>query len=359
MEDKKNWKKCLILMISFTTLLMLLAAGLVLLIDPFFHFHAPLPGFSYIMDDERYQNDGIIRNFDYDILITGTSVSENFRVSLCDELFGGTSVKATCAGGYYREIADTERRALEYNPDLKVVIRSMDTSFVLFDKDYRNPEAPDPVYLYDDDPYNDEEYLFNGDVLFEYVCPIILRTIRGIPSDTMEDYMRFAEDRPLGAAYALQDIVTIEPAVLQRHLTEEERLMLTENIRCNLAANVEAYPDVEFYYFFPPYSIAEWIGAHIALGTMPAYIETMEIMTGEMLKYDNVHVFCFYDDTDMITDLNNYSDMYHYSGEISDRILEQMAAGEHELTGDTYREYFESVEEFYTNYDYALMFATE
>ena len=98
MEEKKDWKKFLILELSITALLMIAVAAVVAFVDPFFHYHAPLRDFSYIMDNERYQNDGITRNFEYDALITGTSVSENFRTTLADELFNVTSVKATYAG---------------------------------------------------------------------------------------------------------------------------------------------------------------------------------------------------------------------------------------------------------------------
>ncbi|MBO4610102.1 MAG: hypothetical protein J5696_09575 [Lachnospiraceae bacterium] len=356
MEEKKAWKKFLIQTLVLTAALMTTVAVLVVWIDPFFHYHGPVAGISYILDNERYQNDGIVRNFKYDALITGTSVTENFRTSLADELFGVTSIKAAYAGGYYKEIGDGERTALESNPDLRLVIRSMDTFFAMSDADYRNPEAADPSFLTDSDPFNDDAYIYNADVLFEYVNAELIRTAKGIPGDSFDSYMRFAEDRPLGAAYVLKYIDEGTPAEEFRGLTDEERDMLTENIRANLTANIAAYPNVEFYYFIPPYCIADWYGNHIVTGDLPAYIETMKILTEEVLKYDNAHVFCFYDDTDLVTNLDNYSDLQHYSGEVSDMILECMASGEHELTLDMYEDYYDMIEEFYMNYDYSQMY---
>jgi len=356
MEEKKNWRKFLIQEIVVTAVLMIAVAVLVIVIDPFFHYHAPIKGISYILDNERYQNDGITRNFEYDALITGTSVSENFRTSMADELFGVTSVKATYAGGYFKEISDGERRALEYNGDIKLVIRSMDMFFAKSDKDYRNPEAADPSYLYDRDPFNDDAYLYNADVLFMYVNAEIGRTLKGIPADDLDSYMRFAEDRSYGAENVLKFIEGAVPAGEQRSMTEEEKTMLLDNIRENLTANIEAFPDVEFYYYFPPYCIADWYGNHIAEGDLPAYVELMRLITEEVLKYDNAHVFCFFDDTAIVTDLDNYSDLQHYSGEISDLILTRMANGENELTNDNYVGYFEDIENFYMNYDYSLMY---
>lgn len=356
MEEKKAWRKFLIQTLILTAALMTAVAVLVVWVDPFFHYHGPVKGISYILDNERYQNDGIVRNFRYDALITGTSVTENFRTSLADELFGVNSIKAAYAGGYYKEIGDGERTALESNPELRLVIRSMDTFFAMSEADYRNPEAADPSFLTDDSFLNDDAYIYNADVLFEYVNAELIRSVKGIPGDSFDTYMRFAEDRPLGSAYVLKYIDDAKPAEHFTGLTDEEREMLLKNIRANLTANIEAYPDVEFYYFIPPYCIADWYGNHIVTGDLPGYVEMMRILTEEVLRYDNAHVFCFYDDTDLVTDLDNYSDLQHFSGEVSDMILECMARGEHELTTDTYTGYFDAVEEFYMNYDYSQMF---
>ena len=79
MKEKKDWTKFLIQEITVTVILMIAVAAVVVFVDPFFHYHAPVEGISYILDNERYQNDGIVRNYEYDCLITGTS--EGFWVT--------------------------------------------------------------------------------------------------------------------------------------------------------------------------------------------------------------------------------------------------------------------------------------
>ena len=86
--DVKRWKRFFASTFSMIAILLLGAAGLVIWIDPFFHYHAPFDGISYVLEDERYQNDGIARHFDYELLIIGTSMCENFRTSQAEELFG-------------------------------------------------------------------------------------------------------------------------------------------------------------------------------------------------------------------------------------------------------------------------------
>ena len=63
-------------------------------IDPFFHFHKPYTDvYYYNLNNQRSQNDGICKHFDYDALITGTSLTENFKTSEFDKIFGVNSVK--------------------------------------------------------------------------------------------------------------------------------------------------------------------------------------------------------------------------------------------------------------------------
>ena len=65
-------------------------------IDPYFHFHKPaVDKYYYTIDNQRSQNDGISKHFEYDAMITGTSMTENFKTSEFDKIFVVHSVKVT------------------------------------------------------------------------------------------------------------------------------------------------------------------------------------------------------------------------------------------------------------------------
>ena len=70
MQAKKYFKVIILLTVSF----LILIAGSVLIIDPYFHYHKPLKFLSYYLNnqEQRYINDGIGRYFEYDSIITGT-----------------------------------------------------------------------------------------------------------------------------------------------------------------------------------------------------------------------------------------------------------------------------------------------
>lgn len=83
--SRKKWA------VSFVVLymaVMLVIGGLVVLIDPYFHFHAPIEGLSYCLEDVFYINDGVSKHFQYNAMITGTSMTRDFKTQEADELFG-------------------------------------------------------------------------------------------------------------------------------------------------------------------------------------------------------------------------------------------------------------------------------
>ncbi|MCM1027880.1 MAG: hypothetical protein NC432_15760 [Roseburia sp.] len=162
------WNK---IVLGATGGILALVAAVTAWIDPFLHYHAPLAGLQYPLKDERYQNDGIMRNFSYDAIITGTSMCQNFRVSEFDELWGTTAIKVCYSGGSYKEIDESVRRALEYQNDVRYVLRSLDSNRLNYPADQNEYEGY-PTYLYDRNPFNDVNYLLNKEVVPKTVAVI-------------------------------------------------------------------------------------------------------------------------------------------------------------------------------------------
>jgi hypothetical protein len=76
------------------------------------------------------------------------------------------------------------------------------------------------------------------------------------------------------------------------------------------------------------------------------------MISEEMIHYDNVHLFTFDDAYDITTNLDNYGDAGHYSAEISDWIIDQMAADNYRLTGDNIDSRLSEIEKYYYELDY-------
>ena len=76
-----NAKKFNIIVTGVVVFILFIIGAGTYMIDPLFHYHEPVEGLKYPINDERYQNDGIIKHFEYNAIITGSSMTENFKTS--------------------------------------------------------------------------------------------------------------------------------------------------------------------------------------------------------------------------------------------------------------------------------------
>lgn len=328
-------------------------------VDPFFHYHKPdTEKYYYKLNNQRSQNDGISKRFDYNMLITGTSMTENFKTSEAEKLWkeGSRAIKVPYSGGSYKEINDNLQRALEHNENLHIIIRGLDMGFFMVDKDEMRDDLGEyPYYLYDDNLWNDVNYVFNRDVVFNRVYPMLHDGEEpGITSfDAYSDWMPyevFGVDSVLGAYGEVPGKSAGSPVTL----TAQEREKVLEQIRQNVTSLANEYPDVVFYYFFTPYSIVWW-GENTENGNIYKQIEAERLVIEEILKCDNIKLYSFNNRTDITTDLNNYKDAVHYGEWVNRLILKWMHDGNYQLTKENYEEYLAEELTFYTSYDYADM----
>lgn len=354
MDDKekvcRKWfKNCI------TALLISVIGSFILfwVIDPYFHFHKPFDFVSYRLYDERYTNDGISRHFDYDAVITGTSMAQNFKTSEADRLFGVKAVKETFSGADYGELSDNLGRALKYNDDLKVIIWAMDFNALMRDKDYKAYDDY-PIYLYDDSLFNDASYVFNKSIWYHGVLTSLYMTLTGQPSTTFDEYSSWEKEtgyEHIMATYNRWE----EKAEMAQGLNDDDKIMVEENVRQNFIELINRFPNTTFYIFYTPYSIIWWDFMNQE-GMMNMQFDAERIATGLLLECPNVKLFNFNDKYDIINDLDNYRDKEHYGPWINSRILEWMAAGDGLVTKDNYQELLEKEKEHYLNYDYESIF---
>ena len=359
----KRWL-AVFLILSFAAFLC--AAALTAWVDPFFHYHAPhTDRFFYPIDNQRSQNDGILRHFDYDALITGSSMIVNFKTSELDELFGTHAVKVPATGATYYELGGLIDTALENQPKVKTVFRSIDRHLLLYGSNkLRSDLGEYPSYLYDRSVWNDYKYLLNADVLFGRTAGMLMQaalpgSAPGITSfDDYSNTMKEYEGR-----FGLPEIETLylfEPGTVGTpvHLAESLRENLVRNIEDNVVAAAKAHPDVTFYCFFPPYSLGYW-SDKLASGEIYALFEGMETAAGLMLECDNIRLYDFDGRHDIIGDVNNYRDLMHYGEWINSLMLKWMHDGDGRLTRDNYRERLAEDLDYFLHADYPGFSAQE
>lgn len=348
---------------KWMTIFLLLTGGMFLLtalmtawLDPFFVYRAPREGFYYTLSNERAQNAGIVTHFSYDALITGTSMTQNFRTGEAEALFEGSFVKVSFSGATFKERADLLRLALDKGEVRLVISDAYDVSgSFLQDKDYL-PEGFDyPAYLYNDNPLDDVKYLLNRDVLAQYVVPMIARRVEGGAGGItpFDEYGAWAKEDDVYGREAFSDLSFLQNDVPQEALTEEERQTVRDNVEQNLLAVARAHPETTFYYFIPPYSVI-YRGMQYGRGELVKQIEAEEEAVGMLLGEDNIRLYSFAADARITCDLANYKDMGHYGPRINTRILEAMAADDaaYRITAQNAEAYIRSLSDLYLHYNY-------
>lgn len=353
MKTGKRWGIGFLL----TTLALLIGLGLpTVIVDPYFHYHAPLEGLSYRLVRERYINDGIVKHFPYDAIITGTSMTENFKTTEADELFHAHFVKVPFSGSRLKEISNMLESAFSANKQINMVISSLDCYMICRDKDEMRENTPE--FMYDNNPFNDVQYVLNKEILFEDTLEVLYRTKEGTPMTSFDNYARWNDRFSYSAAEieknSPRDSYTEKEPDTQ--LTEEDLKMLFANMEQNVISIVKDNPETDFFYFFPPYSIVWWEKSFYE-GILYRQIQTYETACEMLLEYDNVHLFSFVDDYNVITNLDNYKDSMHYGDWINSKMLKDFADGNHKLTRENYRQHWSEVLEYYDTFDYETFFS--
>lgn len=348
-QHKKWFVRCICIYIF----ILVFMAAFVWFIDPLFHYHKPFAFLSYRLYYERYTNDGILRHFDYDTVITGTSMAQNFKPSEAEELFGGTCVKTTFSGAGFQELSNNLERALQRNEKLGTVIWAMDYNGLIREADWEQyDEYPD--YLYDDNLLNDVSYVFNKSIWYQNVLPNVYMTLMGIPSMTMDEYSAWTKET--GYEYIMNNYNRWEEtADMIEGLSDEEKEMVTTNVQKNFVDLIKKYPNTTFYIFYTPHSIYYWDFLNQE-GMMQMQFEAEQIATELLLECPNVRLYHFSDKHEVINNADNYRDKEHYGAHVNSMILEWIAAGDGLVTKENYLQRLEQEKEYYLNYDYESIF---
>lgn len=335
------YKKFVCIATAFIFLFLGGAITINVLHDPLFQYRNPFGAKPFEDSDvyysflnATYQVPGMAKNFDYDTLITGTSMTQNFDSSYFDELMGTNALKLSLSGGNIHNISSVMKMALEHNPKLTKIYSSLD-DFALEGDPNKVGNQP-PTYLLNENLFDDIEYILNKNVLINYTLNDLVITKQGKlltePRDRIFTWygIAYGEEKVL-SQYSLSDI----------NSTPLGSDYYIPNAKCNLEnwylPLIEAYPEVEFNFFIPPYSCLAWNNT-VRKNEVDAVLTMYTYATRRLLAYDNVHVYCFAGIPSVEDNLWNYKDSAHYHARINDFMTEAFASNSYTLTLDSLEE---------------------
>ena len=323
----------------FIRTLILLAAviGAVVLFDPFYQYHKPLSGLKAVLTDKEYQCVGTLRNFDYNALIVGSSVCENYNNGWFDQGFDCRTIKAIRSYGATADLKTLLDIAYEEH-SLDYVFYNIDPSSLSADAEPTFVSTGCPMYLYDNNHWNDYPYVLNKDVLMEKLPYMLAYSFIG-DYDEGDSY-NWAQWKYFGADLAT-GMYARKPTIAEMQPENMNEEVLAENIAL-LTELVESHPETTFKFFFSPYSMLWWDNAY-RTGERDAVIYNEKQAVKTLLAYENVEIYFYQDAREIITNLDNYMDMIHFSKDINYWVYDQIAKGEGQLTMDNYEEKLEGM----------------
>lgn len=362
-KNGRRYKLC----ITWSALLSALILGGIALVtyvvDPFFQYRDPFgaepyeDGELFVFQNATYQNPGMVKNFDYELLIAGSSMTQNFDTNYFEKLFGQRTLKASLAGSNLKNSTAMAQLAASHNENLKKVFISLDDYclYAAIDEEGNQPTA----YLMNDNPFDDVSYLLNKTVLFDYTLTDLSLRAEGNVSNPPKSHLF----QWWGGVYG-PTVVLPSPRDSENNAEEEIKNALSKdayfkaaeaNLNTYLLPLITAYPDVEFVFFLPPYSMIYWEG-EMKVGHRDAIIEMYRYALKQLLQYENVRVFDFQTIEPLVSNLWNYKDSQHYNWRVNSYMTECFASGAHEVTADTVDEVMEQQYRLTSDFDYEIYY---
>lgn len=353
------FKRALLAFAALTAAVCIAVTALVVYVDPFFHYHSPLKGFPYLVDNQLSQNPGMAAHMEYDSVILGSSMTVNFQTTWFRELMGLNTIKLSYSGAFPKDqanIMDIIFQSENNRGDKRIKKVFLGVDVITYTGGVEETKYPIPEYLYDDNYLNDIEYVLNKDVVLNY----ILRPIADPdPTDLSNVYASWWTEEYYSEQWVLHNYTSPEQ-VEEETLPEAYLESVEKNLAQNICPYIEANRETEFVIFFPPYSILFWNDV-LKENHLDATIEEYRYIANRLNAYENVEVYFFPDQEEIICDLNNYADYSHYHPKFN-RYMAECFAGEINLVikeeaeddkkGKTIDEYLEHMREIAESFDY-------
>ncbi len=311
--------------------LLLGAAGAVdYVVDPFQQFREPtLYHARFYRSFQRHENPGIARNYRFDRAVVGSSFFENISGSEVDSAFGGGRTMNLCMSAM---TAYDERKLLE------VILRKGTVRQVISNVDYNMFSGPVdrsgfaeklPLYLYDDTHWNDYPYLLSMVTLRKSLDILVRRRETGQRIDPDKPWY-WADEETFGAKNV---IARLDYNDLNKHFKQPPRGIegMMASFEANFVPVVAAHPETTFFFVWPPHSVLVWVDFRerrqldVSLDFKKRFVEAMS-------RYPNVRVFDFQDRMDLIGNLDDFRDIYHFSPKISSYVVQAVARDEGRIT---------------------------
>jgi len=293
------------------------------IIDPFQQYRkATIYPFWYGgIKNERFHIAGLVKNYEYNSIMIGSSMVENFLISDLQKLIPNP-IKLCMSGARANEIFITLNTAYKYRK-IDNIILGLDIYALTGEIDQKRKNTEFPLYLYDSNPFNDVKYLLSLNTLQESKEALfnqklgadkILYQYEHMYEWQYHDNNKFGKDKVLNIW---------GKRVSSFNQKEWSIAKLKKSYEYNILSIIKNHPETKFYIFYPPYSALAYLEWE-KQGVSTNVIELKKYIYKTLSKYSNVELYDFQVAKQIVLNLDNYKDSQHYHQKINTWMIDQM-----------------------------------
>lgn len=332
------FNKKITFVVCLTILFCTVYASIIYYFDPYYQYHLPVQWLSISETaGEMYQNPGLLKQLEYDAVLVGSSMTENFKISEINDKFNVNSIKVSIGGSTTQNYIKELELAYK-NQNIKTVFWGLDN--YVFNKPYDDEYRKIPEYLLDDKVYNDVNYLLNKDVLFKdiriWITQKFTNTIK--PYDDLYNWSN-------GAVFSKENAMKDWDSLKIKGV-KELSWYTDEHIKA-ICDFVNSHSETDFYIFFPPYSILNWKSIALNENNFNNSINAIKYSMEKLIELSNVHLYYFQNVDEIINNLDNYKDFSHYKPEINTWMLNEMNEDNYLVTEENYESIINDLYKYY------------
>ena len=330
------WKKTVNRILSFVIFLIIFIMGTNWVIDPYMKFRkATYINPIYNTDTERYLNAGIAKYNEYNAVLIGTSMTENFLIKDINSFLNINSIKLSYSGGTAKEFSHLIEWVFKQNKCKSILFGFDVLSFQNFDS-YNGYQrgVVFPHYMYKNDILSDLEYLFAWKTSIASVETMKHTFDKNVDSDLEYNYAyTWYQGQQADRNKVIEDWNSRNDVKHQEIFSKKnyEYSILVKNYKMYLRPSIISNPQINFVIFFPPYSYLAWElskerGSYSNIQKFKSYV------LNDLKNQKNVEIYDFQNEEEIIKHLEYYKDIEHYSEKINLWMIQQIANKKYKVT---------------------------
>jgi hypothetical protein len=285
---------------------------------------------------QRFQNAGVARNYTNDIIVVGSSVTENFLTSFIEKEWGRKATRLSISGSTGHEQFLVLRLALRTGRITDVFWGLDAGAFYGSPTRVRDDQGGAfPHYLYRTNSVPNFEYLLSLGT-----TRLSLLALKGYGITDLDHYHTWFDKFEFSERATLESWRTLSHGdceAFQQKFDPDTFVpngafydTMEKSIDENLLSLIAQYPNVTFHLFFPPMARIAYIPARTQMLT--ALLPLRDAIARKTAGLSNVELFDFQSVDALTDDMSRYKDPIHFDLATSEYIIRAIHRGLHRVS---------------------------